>query len=307
MGGGLDGDRLARGLDPEVHAGELGHVGDLRLDDVRVQVADVQVDVVLLVDPTPLLDLLVDGTTHHVPGGQVLDGGGVPLHEALACAVDQHPTLAPDGLRDEDPHLVDAGGMELEELHILQRDPAPVADGQTVPSQGVGVRGDLEDAAVPAGREQHRLGAEDVELAGGQLVRHDAGGPPLGDQEVQHIELVEEADPALDALLIEGLQDHVARAVSRVAGAADRRLPVVAGVAAESALIDAAVGGSIERQAPVLELYDGVDCLTAHDLRGGLVHQIVPALHGVEDVPLGVVLLHVSEGGAHPSLGRPCV
>src|SRR5206468_3759001 len=79
VGGGLDGDGLTCGLDPEVHAGELRHVGDLRLDDVGIQVADIEVDVVLLVDAPPLLDLLVDGATHHVPGGQVLDGGGVAL------------------------------------------------------------------------------------------------------------------------------------------------------------------------------------------------------------------------------------
>ena len=39
-----------------------------------------------------------------------------------------------------------------------------------VAGERVGVRGGLEDLAEAAGREDHRLGVEDVELAGGELV-----------------------------------------------------------------------------------------------------------------------------------------
>ena len=57
-------------------------------------------------------------------------------------------------------------------------------------------------------------------------------------QQVQAVELVEEAHVALHALLVQRLQDHVAGAVGRVARAHDRRLAVVARVAAEPALVD---------------------------------------------------------------------
>ena len=47
-------------------------------------------------------------------------------------------------------------------------------------------------------------------------------------EQVQAVELVEEPDVALHALLVERLQDHVAGAVGRVARAPHRPLAVVA-------------------------------------------------------------------------------
>ena len=82
------------------------------------------------------------------------------------------------------------------------------------------------------------------------------------------------------------------------------RLAVVAGVAAEAALVDQALLGAVEGQAEVLQLDDGVDRLPAHDLGRGLVDEVVTALDRVEGVPLPRVLLHVGQGRAHPPLGR---
>ena len=96
----------------------------------------------------------------------------------------------------------------------------------------------------------------------------------------------------------------MAGAVRRVAGAADGRLAVVAGVAAEPALVDLALGRAVERQAHVLEVEDRVDRLLREDLGGVLVDQVVAALHGVEGVPLPVVLLDVRERGGHAALRR---
>ncbi len=56
--------------------------------------------------------------------------------------------------------------------------------------------------------------------------------------------LVVELDAVLEALLVQGLQDHVAGPVGGEAGSPDRPLAVVAGVAAEPALVDLAVGAS---------------------------------------------------------------
>ncbi len=94
----------------------------------------------------------------------------------------------------------------------------------------------------------------------------------------------------------------MAGAVGRVAGAADRGLAVVAGVAAEAALVDLAVGRPVERQAHLLQVEDGVDGLLRQDLGGVLVDQVVTALDRVEGVPLPVVLLHVGERGGHAAL-----
>src|SRR5699024_2138698 len=108
----------------------------------------------------------------------------------------------------------------------------------------------------------------------------------------------------LDAVLVEGLQDHVPGAVGRVAGAAHRRLAVVARVPAEAALVDPPLGGAVEGQAHLPQVEHRVDGLLGHHLGGVLVHQVVTALDGVVGVPLPVVLLDVGQGGAHAALGR---
>ena len=180
--------------------------------------------------------------------------------------------------------------------------PRPVA------GQGVRVGGGLVHPARAAGGEHDRLGVEDVDVAGRQLVGDDAGGHRpagrLGQGDVQRVELVEELDVVLDAVLVQRLQDHVAGAVGGVTRAAHRSLAVIAGVPAEAALVDAALGGPVERHAHLLQVEHRVDGLLAHDLDRVLVGQVVTALDGVEGVPLPVVLFDVGQRGAHATLRR---
>ncbi len=122
--------------------------------------------------------------------------------------------------------------------------------------------------------------------------------------EVEHVELVEEVDAELDAVLEQRLQDHVSRAVGGVARAAHGGLAVVGRVAAEAALVDLALGRAVERQAHVLEVDDGVDRLLREDLGGVLVDEVVTALDGVERVPLPRVLFDVRERRGHAALRR---
>ena len=178
-----------------------------------------------------------------------------------------------------------------------------------VAGEGVRVRGRLVDLAEAAGREDDGLGLEDVQVAGGELVGDDARDlraavVGLHRDEVEHVELVEEVDAELDAVLEQRLQDHVAGAVGGVARAAHRGLAVVGGVAAEAALVDLALGRAVERQAHVLEVDDGVDRLLGEDLGGILVDEVVAALDGVEGVPLPRVLFDVRERRGHAALRR---
>src|SRR5699024_11100043 len=91
------------------------------------------------------------------------------------------------------------------------------------------------------------------------------------------------------------------------AGAAHGGFPVVTGVTAEAALVDAPLGGAVEGQAHLLQVEDGVDGLLGHHLRGVLVNEVVPTLDGVEGVPFPVVILHVRQRGAHSPLRSPRV
>ncbi len=123
-------------------------------------------------------------------------------------------------------------------------------------------------------------------------------------QQVQQKKLVKEIDLLLDALLVEGLQDHVPRAVGTVTGAAHGGLAALAGVAAEGPLGNSSVGRAAEGQAPMLQLVDRFDRLAAENLHGVLVGQIVRAFDRVEHVPLPMVFFLVSQSGADPALRR---
>ena len=223
VGRGLDRHRLLRRLDAQVHARELRDVGELLLDHLGRQVREVEVHhVPVRPGAAALLDLLVDRAAHHVARREVLDRGRVALHEALAVLVANDRALAARRLRQQHAELVQARRVELEHLHVLERDAAPQHDRRPVAGERVRVRRDPEHPPVAAGGEQHGLGPEHVDLAGRELVRDDAAARAVGHQQVQAVELVEEANVALHALLIQGLQDHVAGAIGGVARALDR-------------------------------------------------------------------------------------
>ncbi len=204
----------------------------------------------------------------------------------------------------------DPGRVELVELHVLHRDAVAVRQRHAVAGQRVGVGGDPEHPPEPAGREQHRLRPDACAARRRRSgrPRRPAARPPepelptVGEQ-VHDVVLVVELDAVLDGLLVQGLQDHVPGPVGREARPPDRPLPVVAGVAAEPALVDLAVGRPVERQAHVLELDHRLDGLAGQDLGRVLVDQVVATLDGVEHVPLPVVLLEVPEGGTDAALG----
>src|SRR5690606_29025474 len=119
-----------------------------------------EVDVVLPVDAPALADLLVDALRDHVARGEVLDRRRVALHEALALGVPEDAALAAGALCDEDAEAVEPRGVELHELHVLERDARAEGDGEAVAGAGVGVRGRLVGAAVAAGGEADGLGVE---------------------------------------------------------------------------------------------------------------------------------------------------
>jgi hypothetical protein len=175
-----DRHRLGHGVDAEVGAGELGDVGKLRLEDLGTEVRAVEVDVVLVGSgAAPFEHLLDHAAGDDVARGEVLDGGGVALHEALARGVAQDRALTAGALGEQDAEARETGRVELEELDVLERQALAPDDADAVARQGVGVRGRLVDLAEPAGREDDGLGVEDVEIAGRELVGDDAGDPVL--------------------------------------------------------------------------------------------------------------------------------
>ena len=161
--------------------------------------------------------------------------------------------------------------------------PARSAIDIASPVQDVGVRrADVEPAGA-AGGEDGRLRADRLQPAVQQVPGDHALAAVVVDDEAPAEELLVDRDVALDELLVEHLDQDVARDVGGVRGA--RR----AG-GAEGPLRDPAVLRAREDGAPVLELVDVARRLVAEDLDRVLVAEVVGALDGVERVRLGVVL-----------------
>ena len=87
---------------------------------------EMKVDVILLRPmAAALADLDGHGAADHVARRQVLHGRRIALHEPLALGVGQVAAFATRPLGDQAAGAVDAGGVELHELHVLQRQPGP--------------------------------------------------------------------------------------------------------------------------------------------------------------------------------------
>ena len=125
-------------------------------------------------DAAPLADLDGHGARDHVARGQVLGVRGVALHEALAVGVGEVAALAARAFGDEHAGAVDAGRVELHELHVLQRQAGAQHHGVAVARAGVRARAGEIGAAIAAGRQDGLLGAEAVQAAVGQAQGDDA-------------------------------------------------------------------------------------------------------------------------------------
>ena len=307
MHGRNDRDRLLVRIDAGEGAGRLDDAGQPLVEHIRGQVLQMQVNVILLLaDAAALANFDRLGAADHVARGQVLLARRIFRHEPLALAVGQITAFAARALGDQNARAIDAGRVELDEFHVLQRQPGAQHHGAAV--AGAGVRGGagLIDPAAAAGRDDGHVGAEAVDRpvleAPGEQAAADA---VLVHQQVDGEILDEEARPVLEALLIERVQDGMAGAIRGGAGAIRHvALRILGRVPAEAALIDLAGFGAAERHAQMLELDDRSDRLAAHVRDRILVAEPVGAPDGVEHVPAPVVLLHVAQRGADAALRR---
>ena len=160
-------------------------------------------------------------------------------------------------------------------------------------------------AAVATGGQHRALRTEAVD---GAVLQAPGGHTPAGaflvHDQVEREILDEELHLMLQRLLIQRVQDGVARAVGGGAGAVGRRLAVFLHVAAKRALIDAAILGAGERNAEMLQLVDRRHRFAAHILDAVLVAEPVRPLDGVVHMPAPIVLAHVAERGPDAALRR---
>ena len=265
---------------------------------------EVQVDVVLLLaDAAALADLDRHRARDDVAGGEVLGGGRVTLHEALALGVDEIAAFAAGALGDEAARAVDAGRVELDEFHVLQRQAGAQHHAAAVAGAGMRRGAGSVGAAVAAGGEDRGLRPETMQRAVVELERDDAAADALVvHDQVDGEELDVEFGRMAQGLAVHRVQHGMAGAVGGGAGALRLALAVVHGHAAERALVDLAVLGARERHAPVLELVDGLGRVAHHVFDRVLVAEPVRPLDGVVHVPAPVVRMHVAQRSRNATL-----
>ena len=194
--------------------------------------------------------------------------------------------------------------MKLHKLHILQRHAGARRHTVAVAGAGMGGRAREVSAAVTAGCQNHHIGAEDMDGAVIEVPGHDAATDAfIIHQQVDREVLDEKIGVVLQALLIKRVQNGMTGAVGGGAGALYGRFAVILHMAAEGALIDAAILGARKRHAVMFQFINGLRAIGAHILNRILVAEPVGALDRVVHMPAPVVLLHIAERRADAALG----
>ena len=78
-----------------------------------------------------------DGTAHDVVSGKILGARRIAFHEPFTFRIGEKAALSPGAFGDQATGRVDAAGMKLRELHVLERQAS--AQGHRVAVTGAGV------------------------------------------------------------------------------------------------------------------------------------------------------------------------
>ena len=228
--------------------------------------------------------------------------GDVVEHEATALVVLQDATLTAHALGHED--AFDArrpdhpGGMELDELHVDELRAGAKGEAVSVAGPFPAVARDLVGAADAAGRENHRLGSEDVEATALAVVGDAASRPTAVEEQRDDRVLHVHSDAEIDGVILERPDQLETGAV------ADVREARVA-VATEVALVDAAIRRAVEHGAPAFELPHAIGRLLGVDFRHPPIIEVLPSAHRVGEVDLPVVtLVVIGQRGRHAAFGH---
>src|SRR4030042_6046410 len=181
-------------------------------------------------------------------------GGGVFLHEPLALIVPEESALSAGSLGDEYARRHQTGGMELHELHILERYPGSVSHSHTIAGSCEGIGGKIVHATGSAGGYDQRFAPYQEKFSGSEVpdsyalkytvLYHNGGG----------IAFIVSGD--LGELLKNIVQGVHLEEACFVLGEDCS----VEAVSAEGPLVDTSVGPSRPGDAPVVELYDFLGC-----------------------------------------------
>src|SRR5450759_4825818 len=290
-------DGLVHDVDADELAAQLAHEGQLAIDDLLAEMADIEVHVLAVraLEAASCFELGDHGAGDDVAWAELHLVRHVVLEEPVAVLVRQVTALAAHGLGDEDASERKAGRMELDHLHVLQADAGAVRERHSIARADVAVGRERVEAAQAAGGEDHGLGGDCVEPPRALVERDHADAPRVLDEQLGDEGLV----VAVDLLVLErGLEDRVEHVEPALVGG-EARAP--GGHASEGADGDRAVRLAAPWAPPVLHL-DHLDRrLSYKGLDNVLVGEVVRALDGVES--MGLVRVFGPHHGRGSALG----
>ena len=297
MNGRQNRNRRFGNVDASEDARALGNTRQTFVDDVGAEVHQVQVDVVAVgANTTTGVDFHGHGTRDDVARGEVFGVRRITLHKALAFGVGQVTTFTTHAFGDQHARAVDAGRVELNEFHVLQRQAGTQYHRVTVTGTGVCRRGGEVRTTATTGGQYDRVSTEAVHFASGQIDgNHTTTSAFFVHDQINGEVLDVELSAVTQRLLIERVQDCVTGTVSRGASALGDTFTEVGGHTTEGALVDFAFFCARERHTVVLQFDYRRNGFTTHILDGVLVAEPVGTFDGVVHVPLPVVGAHVAE------------
>ena len=126
--------------------------------NLRIEMVEVQEDMVLLrTDAAAFPDLDGHGAGNHIARREVFGRRRIALHEALALSIYQVSAFAARAFGDQHARAIDAGGMELHEFHVFERQAGAEHHGVAVAGLGMRAGAGCVSAAIAAGRQHRHL------------------------------------------------------------------------------------------------------------------------------------------------------
>ena len=301
-----DRDRFLGDIDACKDARAFGDAGQALVQDLRVEMVEVKIDVILLLaDAAPVADFHGHGARHDIARGQILGRRCIALHEALAFRIGEITAFTARAFGDQATCAVDAGGVELHELHVLQRQARAKRHGVAIAGAGVRRGGRKIGPAIAACGKNGLAATEAMQRSIIHLERNHAEAAAIfAHHQIDGEVFDEKLGLRAQGLAIERVQDGMARTVGSGAGALGDALAVIRGHAAKWPLVDLASFGARERHTPVFKLIDSGRRIADEILDRILVTKPVGALDGVIHVKAPVILAHVAEGRRNAALCR---
>jgi len=234
-----NGNGLLADIDTSEDTSGLRDTGQTLGENLSGQMAELEVDVVLLsTDTTALTDLHGHGSRNDVTRSKILSGRGISLHESLTLRVEEVTTLTTRTLSDQATSSVDTGRVELDELEILVGETGTGNHGHTVTGTGVGRCAGEVSSAVTTSGENGVVGKESVEGAVLLVVGEDTAALTILHDQVEGEVLDEVVGLVAERLAVESVKKGVAGSVSgSTASVGLATLSVLLGLTTESSLV----------------------------------------------------------------------